>query len=217
MINRKIINNLKILIPRKVFLTWFCLFIGLFLIYYIFIQQDIVKELDQKITFIIASFGALFSIIQFWINSIRHRDDFIRNLRYEEYKRVREITNRFFNSLSENMGEEQNIHRLSRILMDIKNELVVIMQITNKSIFKGILQNESVIEFGKKSDIILTKTDQLRYKIDQLNDKKDSYGDTLQFAISVEIMNWHNEMIGEISELHRLKYHLFEFMEDKLI
>lgn len=217
MVKRIKLSFLKKIVPKKIYWTWMCLFLGLFLIYFIFIQMNFVKALDQKIAFIIASFGVLFSIIQFWVNSIRHKNDFIKVMRYDEYKRVREITNRFFNSLSENMGEKHDIHLLSRQLGDIKNELVVIMQMTNKSIFKDILENESVIDFGKKSDLILTKTDQLRYKIDGLYEKKDKYGDTFQFAISVEIMNWHNEMIGVIKELHELKYCLFEFMEHKLI
>lgn len=208
---------LKTNILKEIHLTWFCLLVGLFLIWYIYIQKNLVKDLGQKITFIIASFGVLFSIIQFWVNTIRHRADFIRSMRYEEYKRVRELTNRFFNSLSENMGEKQNIHLLSRQLMDIKNELVVIMQITNKSIFKGILENESIIEFGEKSDLILERTDKLRYDLDKLYEKKETKGDIFQFAIGVEIMNWHNKVREIISELHELKYHLFKFMEDKII
>ena len=211
------LNFLKKNVLKEINLAWICLFAGLFLIYFIFIQQNLVCDLGQKITFIIASFGALFSVIQFWVNSIRHRDDYIRNMRYEEYKRVREITNRFFNTLSENMGEEHNIHLLSRQLMDIKNEFVVIMQITNKSIFKNILQNERIIEFGKKSDLILERTDKLRYDIDKLREKKGTRGDVLNFAVEVEIMNWHNEVREIIKDLHELKYHLFDFMEDKLI
>jgi hypothetical protein len=208
---------IKKIVPKEIHLTWLCLLAGLFLIYYIFIQKNVVSDVGQKIAFIIASFGVLFSIIQFWINSIRHRDDFIKNMRYDEYKRVREIINSFFNSLSENMGEKQNIHLLSRQLMDIKNELVVIMQMTNKSIFKGILENEAVIEFGQKSDTIILRTDQLRYKIDEWHEKKKVSEDMLQFAIEVEIMNWHNEIREIIKELHILKYRLFDFMEDKII
>jgi hypothetical protein len=211
------LTYLKRIVPREIFWTWVCLILGLILIYLIFIQKNLVKDLDQKITFIIASFGALFSIIQFWVSSIRHRNDFIKMMRYDEYKRIRELINRFFNSLSENMGEKQNIHLLSRQLTDIKNELVVIIQMTNKSIFKGILENKSIIEFGQKTDAILVQTDKLRYKIDEMNEKKNVTEDVMQFAIGIEIMNWHNELIPIIKELHILKYRLFEFIEHRLI
>jgi len=210
-------NILKKYILKEINLTWVCLLAGLFLIYFIFIQKNYVCDVGQKIAFIIASFGVLFSVIQFWVNSIRHRTDFLRNMRYDEYKRVREITNRFFNLLSENMGEKHDIHLLSRQLMDIKNELVVIIQMTNKSLFKDILKNESVVEFGKKSDELLARTDKLRFDLDTLHEKKNTFGDVFNFAIEVEIMNWHNEVREMIKELHELKYYLFEFMEDKII
>lgn len=84
---KKILSKFKF---KEIHIFWTCLIFGLFLIYFIFIKQNFIKNLDQKITFIIASFGVLFSILQFWYNSLRHRNDFLRNMGYEEYKRILE-------------------------------------------------------------------------------------------------------------------------------
>ncbi|MBE0640130.1 MAG: hypothetical protein IH598_16575 [Bacteroidales bacterium] len=202
---------------KEIHLFWICLIFGLFLIYFIFIRHDLIRNPEQKITFIIASFGILFSILQFWYNSIRHRNDFLRNMGYEEYKRIRELTNRFFNALYENMQGDQNIHLLSRQLVNLKNEISAIIRITNKSIFKGILENDYVKEFGVKSESVVLKTDELRAKLDKLFEKKEALGNLVDFEIEVEKMNWHNEIRDIIKELYELKYHVFEFMEKKLV
>lgn len=202
---------------KEIYCAWITFILGLFTIYFLFIKCDFVTELDQKITFIIASFGILFSGIQFWMGSIRGKKEFIKTMRYEEYKRTRELINRFFNYLSDNMGEENDIHLLDRQLVSVKNELAVIIQTTNNSIFKGIKDVEEVKKFGIVSDEIITLTDKLRYDIDKYNQQRKKVGQTIDFTIEVKIMNWHNDIRENIKELHELKYHMLKFMEEKII
>jgi hypothetical protein len=202
---------------NQTILVWISFLIGLLLIYYLFIYLNLVSNLDQKITFIIASFGILFSITQFWFSSIHRKTDFIRNMRYEEYRKVREVTNNFFFYLNENMLAEPNIHLLVRQLIKTKYELTVIIQMSNKTILPGILDNESVKRFGQVSDEIITKTDKLRSKLDILVNKRTLAGSGVDTEIEIEKMNWHNDILGNLVELHELKYHIFSLFEKEII
>lgn len=92
------------------------------------------------------------------------------------------------------MHGDQNIHLLSRQLVYLKNEITVIIQITNKSIFKGILENDHVKEFGVKSESVVFQTDKLRVKLDKLYEKRDAIGSDVNFQIEINIMNWHNDV-----------------------
>ncbi len=197
--------------------AWVIIFLGIIAIYFIFIFFDIVPKTDQKITFIIASFGALFSIIQFWISSISRRMDFIKRIQYEEYLRVRELIQIFFNHLSENMVQVRDIHSLVRQLNNTRNELSVIINSNNKSILSGVTKNQSVINFGEKLNEVIIKTDKFRLESDRFEKAKNSSKGKPDWSIKIEEMNWRNDILKDVKTLHELKYDLLFAIEKKII
>lgn len=187
------------------------------LIYWFFVVKDFVEATDQKITFLIAAFGLVFSVLKVWLDKDNAKENFKKNVRYEEYKKVRQLTHDFFQCLSEFMAIPAEPKTLEYRLAGIRNEISVIINTTNKSIYPNIIKNESVIQFGELSDKIVTSTSQYRYNLDKCKEKQDQGLDNYRYLVEIETLNWHNQTVKYLHELHKCKYGLFEFMEKTII
>lgn len=184
--------------------------IGVALIYVLFIHCELVEDTEQQITFIIASFAVLFSIVQFWLDAIRSKRDFANTIRYEEYKKARELVNEFIKAVVDIDIEYGHIELLSAKLTNTKNELVAIIQTSNDSIFKGILNDERVKEFGVTTDKILSITRTFRNAVEGLHPIRDSR------KFESNWITWKLNVSKYNRSLHSSKYGIFNFMENKI-
>lgn len=199
----------------QLIILWISFILLLSIIIFFLYRPNIIKETSERLTILIASIGILFSITQLFSNNINKNIAFLRQIRYDEYKRVRALMHRFFDSISGAMNKELDVYTLVHKLTTTKNELATILNVNNKTIFYGIHNNKSVKEFGEISDEIIIRTDQLRSKTDKLNNSQEET--LLLVELEIEKMNWHNEIIEKVEKLHNLKYELLGFIENKTI
>jgi hypothetical protein len=188
--------------------------IGAFLVWFIFIEKNVLTNIAEKITAIIAFFGILISGIQILINEIKRKREFYKQLRYSEYKSIRNQIQKFTNLLNDHLVNEPNPHLLENKLMNITNELAVTINTSNSKLFPGIIDNENSKNFDNLISDILIRTSQYRKKFDDIRKNQKKQETSGDFEIKINAMNWHNEIVTKLKEVHSEKYKLFEFLEN---
>jgi len=139
--------------------------IGAFLVWFIFIERNVLTNIAEKITAIIAFFGILISGIQILINEIKRRREFYKQLRYSEYKSIRNHIQKFTNLLNDHLVNEPNPYLLENKLMNINNELAVTINTSNSKLFPGIIDNENSKNLDNLISDILIRTSQYLNKL----------------------------------------------------
>jgi len=117
--------------------------LGLSIIYYLFIIKDIASNNSDRITFLIGSFGILFTIIQFFLNSLSNKLTFIKKLRYEEYVKLKEIIDEFSNYVMEDLGNVEKSRYLKGKLYLTCREFKARIDTANKYVFPNIASHRT--------------------------------------------------------------------------
>lgn len=191
--------------------------IGIILIWYFFVYKKVIYDVPTQIATILAAFGLLLGILQFRINYLRQRNDYINKIRFEEYLRIRKLFSDFAENINNHMTLKFNSHVLVNSLMNIKNELSQLININDKFLFPGIINKKSSKKIAKIINDILLRTDKFRKQIDDSLKDKKLETDFRKFLNITQQVGWHNEIRGKLKEFHKYKYKFFNDLREYII
>lgn len=205
---------------------YFCIFIfGVTVSWWILFKSKWFTDTDSSLGFFIAIIGLLFSIMQFQIHLINRKNDYLRDIKYNEYQRLRKLINDFSNLINENMMIEPNPFNLEYSLVNIRNEISEIIKLNNNRIFKDILQKPSAKNFDTITSKIILKASQYRKSFEEakenetkIDSPKGGQYDILFELEKFELQNkWHNETRELLKEFYRDKSKLLDELQIYLI
>ena len=189
--------------------------LGLSIIWFLFIKLDLITEKPQKITFIIASLGILFSITQFIYSNLRHKDNVIYQIRYQEYNKLISLFNLYTNLMNDCMQKESSPNEIVNRLMNINNEIAVLINTTSNWIFPDLKLSSESKKLSELTGNVLILTSKFMNKYNGILDKFSEANDYTPH-IEIERMNWHNSVQPLLKEIHKVKYQLFAIIQNYL-
>lgn len=208
--NRKRFLLVRLITPTSIILL---IVFGAYLIWKLFVIDNLLKEVTEQVAAILASFGLLFGVIQILINEIRRRREFFQQRRYEEYKYVRSLIQSFTNELNDNMTHDPDPYRLENRLLNINNELSAALNTSNSRLFPGIIDDAECKKVEGYINDILLRTSKFRKEFDDTKNKAKPNSDDIEIPLKIISMNWHNDIRDAFKKLHNTKYDLFKFCE----
>jgi hypothetical protein len=199
---------------KYLFLYLFAL-IGLGLIWFIFIKLDFISVTSQKTTFIIAALGLLFSITQFIYTNLRHKENVVYQIRYQEYNKLISLFNSYTNSMNDCMQKDYNPNEIVNRLMNIQNEIAVLINTTSNWIFPNLKLTAESKSLSELTSEILIRTSKFGKDYNSIL-KNFSEPNAYSPLIEIERMNWHNSVRESLKGIHNVKYQLFTLIQDYL-
>lgn len=200
---------------EKVFAFIFLVLL-LFLTWYLFLIDDFVTEVEERISGVFASLALGFGIFQFWVHEINIDRRKLYDLRYEAYKEFALQIERISESLHIEMtGDEvSSIHNLLSRLMNHLDRINTNIAVNSDFLFPGLHQKpetESIIRIVGK---ISTRTNDFRLKVEKATrEGKDISRD---FMHSHDRMRWHNDIRELLNELHTSKHNFYMILREHL-
>ena len=194
---------MKLLNSRLFYLTLFIL--GVVVLWLTLFETSLINDTDKQIAYFIGSTGLLFSFIQFQIHQINRKHDYLRDIRYGEYQRLRKLINNFANLISENMMLEANPNMLENNLSNLRNEISEIMKINNDRVFKEIMNKEPVKEFDKITEMITKRASKYRKEHEHTLQEQKNNGKYIELEQLFINMSWHNETSVSLHNFYKYK------------
>jgi hypothetical protein len=199
--------------------------ISLLFILYAFSFTNWVPELEQKLTYILASFSIVFSIFQYSINNQRDRDRYLHQLqieesrylsqlRIEEYRQIRLLIQEFINTVNNGLSENVSLIETASKLLNRKNELANLIKSNNSKLFPGLMQQESSKTLDEIFEKILLETSKARQKYQKI---LDSNSVAKEFETEILKMNWDLEIRNDFKKAFEIRDNLLQYLQSLII
>ena len=182
--------------------------------WYLFLHLMIVQGIALQITVIISYLGFGFALFQFWFNHITTEKRRTYDMRYNGYKEV--ICQ--IDSVAETLNEELSSNRIVEVygllakLTNQINKLASTLNEFNHYLFPKINETKESKIIEDIMEKIIRRTDSYRIAIEK--QIKLGNPDGNNFLETVEAMNWHNEILKHLKELHQNKYKLYRCLRE---
>lgn len=193
---------------NKTAFIWIFFILSLVLTWYLFIYTDWIKEVDQKLTFILGSIAVAFSIFQFLISDQKERQRYINQIRIEEYRSIRNVIQNFIDSINSGLTMIDSLVVTENRLLNLRNELSILINSNMIRVFPDLKENDSSKKLEELTAKVLMTTSKVRVKYQKIENNELPGAKNME-KVSLEILNmeWG----------HAIKDDLFEIMKERTI
>lgn len=198
----------------KYLIIWIIFIAFIFLIWYFFAFKNWIQDLDKRLTYILTTFGLVFSIFQYWMSTLKDKDRFLAQLRIEEYRQIRQTIQEYFNILNIGLSEGTSLTETENKLINIKNELAVLIKSNHTKLFPGIMDLEPSKKLDSIFEKILLETSKARQKYQKI---LDSDSVRQNFEIEVLKMEWDSNIRDDFKEAFSVRDNLIQILQSKIL
>lgn len=199
----KVILYLKRNYQYLLVFTFLCLVI--FTTWYLFFHLKVVEEVPLQITGILSTLGFGFALFQFGFKHITAERRRTFDLRYAAYKEVIMLVETITETINEELTATK-ILEVNDLLAKLTNQINRLSSTLNEYNYYLFLKITSTQESKKLEETtkkIIIRTDKYRAAVEKAisigNVEKNNFLETL------EAMNWHNDVLKYLQELHQNK------------
>ena len=202
---------------RKTTFIWLFFILALILIWYLFIYTDWIKEVDQKLTFILGSVAVVFSIFQFLINDQRDRERYINQIRIEEYRRIRNVIQDFIDTVNYGLTMIVSPVETENKLLNLRNELSILINSNMTRVFPDLKENCSSKKLEELTARVLMTTSKVRVKYQKIDSSKLAHVENLE-KVSLEVLNmeWGHAIKDDLFEIMKERTKLLDYLQSTL-
>ncbi len=184
--------------------------------WYLFFFLNLIEGIALQITAIISYLGFGFALFQFWFNHITTEKRRIYDMRYSGYKEVISLIDAITETLNEEMSNSRIVEVYSILgkLTNQINKLASTLNEFNQYLFPKINETNESKLIQDLMEKIIRRTDKYRHELER--EIKLGNPDGNNFLETIHSMNWHNDIIKYLKELHENKYSFYRRLREHI-